>query len=550
MSEAIDQKENFVTTQHHEGTGPLAFNLQVTRFQVIFAIWIAWSAWMVNFDLGYGGTVLQMPAFLESFGSCTLVSNPETGVLEQTCVLGAVAQSMVAISSLFVAIGSGFSAIPGHFLGRRGTIHAGLALVVIGAASQCGTSGNYVAYNVCKCISTFGVGIVVAVGPTYGVECTAPQKRGALVAMFAVGLTTGQLVSAAVCLGTSNLDSDWAWRTPVILQIPFAIIYAVGILAFPESPRWLMTKGKEEQARKSFARYYNKDPNSEQISAQVREVQMYIEFEKNLSSTTSWTEMFHRKYIRRTFISCLVTSAQALSGVAFVVNYLVVFLVATGVHDPYLILVYLSVCGVAGSLIGPFVVEFGGRRFAQICGFGLLSTCMLIFSSVASGIGPTTTTAKNTLVAFLCIWFFFFSSFIASNGWTISAEVHSVRLRTYGQAFAMFCGSTFAFGVTFWTPYMINPTVGNMGTKVGYFYFGLEFFFCITLFFVLPETARLSLEQIDDYFESGPKPWRTSLSRNKKIAKGQVFDISPQEHEAAYQAANTKSAHGDASEGH
>ena len=522
---------------HVERQRYLRSNLKVTPLMVGLMFWIGWSAWMINFDLGYGATVLQMQAFQKSFGTCTMAPNPATGVMEEVCTLSAVAQSMVAISSLFMALGSLVSAIPGHFWGRKGTIWVGCCLIIIGAAAQCGTSGNYVAYNVCKCITTFGIGHLIAVAYIYGAEVAAPQRRGAIVAIISIGLTLGQLISAGTTAGTANFTTDWAWRLPIILQIPFAIIYAIGIVFFPESPRWLLLKGRQDQARRSFGRYYNKDPYSEEITAQIREVQTYIEFEKGMSSTSSWTEMFHRKYIRRTITATFVSMVQGLSGVTFVVNYFVVYLVATGVKNPFVVFIYLSICGLAGSCCGPFIVEFGGRRFAQVFGFGIMSACMLIFSAVASGIGATSTAAKNCLVAFLCIWFFTFAAFVSSNSWILSAEIHSVRLRACGQALALFAASLFNFATTFWTPYMINPTAGNMGTNVGYFYFGMDFAIFILLFLMIPETARLSLEQIDDYFVSGRKPWRTSLSRNKKIALGETFDIPPEAHAQAHQEA-------------
>jgi hypothetical protein len=149
---------------------------------------------------------------------------------------------------------------------------------------------------------------------------------------------------------------------------------------------------------------------------------------------------------------------------------------------------------------------------------------MLIFSAVATGVGTSSETTRNVLVAFLCIWFFVYSSCIASSHWLVAAEVHSLRLRGHGQASSVAVAGIFTFASTFWTPYMINPTAGNMGPNVGYFYFGLDVIGLVLLFLFLPETARLSLEQIDDYFASGRKAWRTSTTRNKKISSGALRD--------------------------
>ena len=486
-----------------------------------------------------------MESFRSTFGHCGMGVSPKTGETGYLCTLSAVAQSMASLSSLFTALGAALSGVFGRYLGRRGTLQVGCVLIVIGAAGQCGTAGNYVAYNVCKCISCVGIGNLNAGSPLYGVEVTYSQKRGALVAIYSVGLACGTLISSCVCFGSSHIDSDWDWRTPVILQIPCAVIYALGLMFFPESPRWLLINGKEEAARRSFGKYFNKDPQSDVITAQVREVETYIEFEKSLSSTTSWTELFHRSYIRRTLISFMVAVLSPFSGITLVGNYAAVFSSANGVSKPFLIQVYLGVCGLVGALCGPGIVEYGGRRFASLFGFGCMSTCMLIFSTVASGVGASTETARNVLVAFLCMWFFFFASCISSSHWLLGAEVHSVRLRTYGQASSVMLANSCNFAAAFWTPYMINPTASNMGTNVGYFYFGLDVIGFTLLFFFLPETARLSLEQIDDYFASGRKARKTSMKRNKRIAKGEIFGMASETHESACRTTRAANDHAD-----
>ena len=147
---------------------------------------------------------------------------------------------------------------------------------------------------------------------------------------------------------------------------------------------------------------------------------------------------------------------------------------------------------------------------------------MIIVAGVGSGSDGQSKTVRYVSVIFLAIWSFFFGSCLASNQWLTSTEIHAVRLRTSGQAFNILITNIFVFGTNFWTPYMLNADYGNMGTNVGYFYFGCEFVAFVVLFLALPECSRLSLEQIDEIFVSGRKPWKTSLSRNKRIAKGEI----------------------------
>ena len=506
----------------------VATNQKTTKYAIFFSFWIAWGAWICNFDTAYTGTVMAMQPFNDAFGVCSMIPNPATGQMVKTCLLTATQQSLnTSIYTLFIALGGLVSTVTGRHLGRRGSIQAACLVVAIGAAGMLGTAGNFVGFVACKCIGGVGIGHLFAAAPMYGVECTPPQKRGMLLALFGMGLAAGSVVSGAVCLGSSKLTTNWAWQTPIICQIPLSVIYGFGILMFPESPRWLLLKAKEENARQSFGRFYGKHPSSPEIAEQVREVLTYIEFEKAISSTTAWHEIFHRSYIRRTVIAASTMIIISITGAQFVIPYTAIFLAQLGFTNKYLFNVVIGLCLFAGSILGPFLVEYAGRRATIIGGLTCMGLWMLIFSAVSSGLGSSNTAARNCLVAFLCLWGFTFSACIGSAAWPAATEVHSLRLRTYGHGFSIMLYQIVGFGATFWTPYMLSPSYGNMGTNVGYFYFGVTVFMLILMVLILPETARLKLEQIDDYFASGRPAWKTSILRNKKIAKNLICDISP-----------------------
>ena len=501
--------------------------VKTTFYMAFFSLVMALSGWMMGFDTGYSGTVLQMRAFNSAFGTC--VKTPP-GVV---CQLGATQQSISSISNIFIGIGSGISGMTTNYLGRRGGLHVGCLLVIIGAAGQLGTSSNYINYLVCKCIAGLGVGHFQVIGIAYGAECVSPQKRGMLLSFFAIGLSLGSFVCSAVCLGSSKVANNWAWKTPIACEIPVSIIYILVVMTYPESPRWLMIKEKEEQARRSFGKFYNLDPFSDGVTAQIEDTKAGLEFEKLISSTTSWTEIFHRSYVQRTTVSALILLGSAVCGTYFVVPYAAIFLAGVGIKNPFLINVYLGLCGTAGSLFGPFVVEYFGRRLSILVGYGLMASSMLIFSAVSTGLGSTTKIAENVLVAFLCLWYFFYASLVVPAGWLASSEVHSVTLRAPGQAFVAVLAQIMTFAASFWTPYMLNVHYGDMGTNVGYFYFGTTIVVWVIMFFLVPETARLSLEQVDDIFASKVPAWRTSLRRNKDIAKKRDSAVSAEERLAA-----------------
>ena len=503
--------------------------VKTTFYMTSFALVMAFSGWMLGFDTGYSGTVLQMKPFNLAFGHC--VETPAGKI----CRLGATQQSISSISFLFSGIGCGISGITANYLGRKWGLYAGCSLVIIGAAGQLGVSSSYLNYNVCKCIAGVGVGHFPVVGIAYGAECVSPQKRGLLLSFFAVGLATGSFVCSAVCLGSSKFETNWAWKTPIACQIPISVIYILIVTFFPESPRWLLIKDREEEARRSFGKFYNTDPFSDIITSQVEDTKAGLEFERLISATTSWTEIFHRNYIRRTAISAALLIGSSVCGTYFVGPYAAIFLSSIGIKNPFLINVYLGLCGVVGSIVGPFVVEYIGRRISTLTGYSTMACCMLIFSATSTGLGSMSKVSHDVLVAFLCIWVFCYYAFLVPGGWLASSEVHSVTLRTSGQAFVAVLAQITTFAASFWTPYMLNVKYGNMGTNVGYFYFGIEVVVLVVMFLLVPETARLTLEQVDDIFATSTPAWKTSLKKNKEISKRQDPVISAAERLAAIQ---------------
>lgn len=421
--------------------------------------------------LGYGGIVLIMKPYTKDFGTC--MSTPDaTGVMVETCTITALQQSLISLTFLFVALGSAIGGITGNYLGRRGAIQVGCVFVAIGAGGMLGTIGNYAAYLVCKCIGGIGLGHFIAAAPTYGVECTAPSKRGFLTSLFNIGLGFGNAVAAAVCAGTASYPNSLAWQIPIICQLPLALILGVGVMMFPESPRWLLVKGREEAARKSFARFNNADPWSPEVTRQIQEVLSYIELEK-ANGKTSWTEIFRGGVnMRRTLTSLLIVLGLAISGGKFISTYASVFLAGAGISNTYLIILVVICCGLAGGLVAPWIVEYGGRRLSLLCGYTLMAILMLIIAAIGSGLGAKNEKVKTPFVVLLCLWTFVYGGFIGPSVSTSAPEMFSVRLRTTGTSFVMMMYEIFSFGSAFYTPYMLGAKYGNMGLNVGYFYFG------------------------------------------------------------------------------
>ncbi|KAJ5087753.1 hypothetical protein N7456_011369 [Penicillium angulare] len=490
------------------------------------SLWVAFAAWIVNFDNGYTGTVLIMPSYKKAFGTCSELMDPKTGEIVEQCFITPLQQSLISLNYMFIGIGGGVSALSGRFFGRRGTIQIGCALAIIGAAGMLGTGGrgqgSFVHYMVCRCISAIGLGQLISASTAYGSECIVAHKRGFALGLYNVGLAMGNVASSAVCAGSAQFETgnNWQWKTPILCQIPLGIILGAGILMFPESPRWILNNDpeNEEEARRAFAMLYRMDPFAPEITTQIEEVKSHIKAERTAKKSVSWYQIYSAHNIRRTSASALIMIGLSITGIQFVQPYATTFLRGVGMSNPYLINVIIGLCILGGSGLGPAVVEYGGRRLGILAGYTVMAVCMLILSSVSTALGQDSV-SKIVVVILLCFWAFIFGGTIAPTAYLASVEMHSVSLRTYGQANTTILYGAFSFGATFWTPYMLDAQYGNMGPDVGYFYAGVTVVILVLVFLLVPETASLTLEQIDDHFNSGRPAWKTSVARNKELVR-------------------------------
>ncbi|KIX06848.1 uncharacterized protein Z518_04824 [Rhinocladiella mackenziei CBS 650.93] len=151
--------------------------------------------------------------------------------------------------------------------------------------------------------------------------------------------------------------------------------------------------------------------------------------------TRSWTEIFRGVDGKRTHIAVLIILGNALTGIYFVAPYAALFLESVGLKNAYVLNVVVNSGVLGGSLLGPSLCEFAGRRWTLIGGYTGMASCMLIAAASATGLGQSNHTAQNLLVAFLFIWAFIFGATSGPTVWVASAEMHSLRLRTIGQAY-------------------------------------------------------------------------------------------------------------------
>ena len=110
--------------------------------------------------------------------------------------------------------------------------------------------------------------------PGYAVECAPPHWRGRCTGFYNCGWFGGAIPAAFVTFGTNYLDSEWSWRVPLMLQAAACLFVMVAVFFLPESPRFLMANGREEEAKAFLIKYHgNNDPNSALVRLEIEEMQ-------------------------------------------------------------------------------------------------------------------------------------------------------------------------------------------------------------------------------------------------------------------------------------
>jgi len=130
-------------------------------------------------------------------------------------------------------------------------------------------------------------------------ELGHPKERAVLGSLFNSCYFIGAIVAAGVTLGTFQMPSNWGWRIPSLLQVVPSVLQISFIFFLPESPRWLISKGRSEEAYQILVKYHAEgDADSEFVKAEYVEIEKTLELEKE-AARTGWSDLLKTSGMRR-----------------------------------------------------------------------------------------------------------------------------------------------------------------------------------------------------------------------------------------------------------
>jgi SP family sugar:H+ symporter-like MFS transporter len=250
--------------------------------------------------------------------------------------------------------------------------------------------------------------LLTGIVPLYQSETAPKWIRGAIVGCYQLAITIGLLLASIVDNATKNRNDSGSYRIPIAIQFAWALILIGGMLVLPETPRFLIKKGKPEQAARSLARLRRLDVDHPAIIEELGEIVANHEYELSLGKST-YVDCFKGSLGTRLLTGCLLQSLQQLTGVNFIFYYGTSFFKNSGISNGFTISLITACINVSSTFPGLYMVEKWGRRPLLMFGAIGMAVCQFIVAITGTVAAVDNLPAQKALIAFVCIYIFFFA---------------------------------------------------------------------------------------------------------------------------------------------
>ncbi|TVY55499.1 High-affinity glucose transporter [Lachnellula cervina] len=371
--------------------------------------------------------------------------------------------------------------------------------VIISAALQAG-SVSIEMFLTARVLCGIGAGMVLANTPVYMSEVSPPHNRGLLVGLQGVGIVTAYIVASLCALAFSFVKSAIQWRLNFIVLAGIACIHLGSLYFLPESPRWLMEKGRDEDAKKVLQYLHNteSDPDATLANAEAVQIKAQVETEKLLPK--GFIYIFSTPHLRkRAFCSILLWIMGQGTGITAIANLVPTFMAGLGFGTTVQLGlgVVWSVCALIGCGFNVVLLDRVGRvKLLVVGGIGSAAILSVMAALVKYYLGSTNQAGTNALVALYFIFGAFFTSTVECTSYVYGSEIWPTHLRSEGStlAYASFFGNAIAYSAP------VSVALKTIGWEFYMILVSVTVVSAIGIFFYFPETMGLSLEEINHTF--------------------------------------------------
>lgn len=227
-----------------------------------------------------------------------------------------------AIYTIGSMVGAVFTGAICDNLGRRAGMAIGAVIIVTGAIVV--TAAKNDAYLLAgRFILGLGISLGTSAAPTYAIELAPPQWRGRITGYYNTFFYSGSILATGVTYATDKSSTTLSWRLPLALQCVPPLFIFTGSLLIPESPRWLCSRGKIDEATRILAKYHGGgDENHPVVQLELREFAESIKIQQ-ARSWWDWRHLVHTHNARwRIGMVALMSYGSQLSGNSVLTYYL------------------------------------------------------------------------------------------------------------------------------------------------------------------------------------------------------------------------------------
>ncbi|KAF2815419.1 general substrate transporter [Mytilinidion resinicola] len=491
----------------------------------------ALSIFFFGYDQGMMGGVNNAEDYINLMGFGYIDPVTKDPVITDSLLQGGIV-SVYYLGTLFGCLLGGWV---GDKVGRIKTIGLGAAWAILGASLQC--SAQNANWMICaRAVNGIGTGILNAIVPVWATETAEHTSRGKFIAIEFTLNIFGVVVAYWLEFGLSYVDggrSAIRWRFPIAFQIIPLLFLLAAVWYFPESPRWLVKVGRDDEARYILERLRGKTGDDEgKAEAEFQDIKAVSELEKKTANRSSYYAMFfgfgsgklHTG--RRVQLVIWLQIIQEWVGIAGVTVYAPTIFRIAGFdsNKSQWISGLNNIFYMFATLVCVFTLDRIGRRWTLY--WGAIGQGIAMF--LAGGMSRLGINARdagnidfaNSYGAAAASFVFIFTSVFGATWltvpWLYPAEIFPLEVRAKGNAWGVVGWSIGNGWLTLLCPVMFNA----IGEKTLYI-FGASNILALPMVWALyPESNQRTLEEMDLLF-AAETPWVWDAEKNFALLKEQ-----------------------------
>ncbi|MCL4638073.1 MULTISPECIES: sugar porter family MFS transporter [Olivibacter] len=386
----------------------------------------------------------------------------------------------VAASLIGTVLGSLIIGSPAQKYGRKKVL-IGIALFYLLSAVGCALAQQWILFVLFRFLGGIAVGASSVVGPMYIAEISPARIRGRLAGMFQLNIVGGILVAYLTNYLLSGTGEENAWRYMLGVMAAPAVLFFILLQFIPESPRWLVLNGKDQEAERIFIRL------GEQGAAQL------IREEHRLAAGGTREKLFNGKYNKPIFYAILLAMFNQLSGINAILYYAPRIFEMAGFNkaDAFQQSVYIGLANFLFTALAMTLIDRFGRKRLLLTG----AVGMVFFLALTAVSFSNPAVTDKHVIIYLIGFIAFFAFSQGAVIWVFISEIFPNSVRSQGGSLGSFTHWIMAAIISWIFPIIVEGSaMGGFYSFV--FYSVMMFLSFLFIWRVMPETKGKSLEQI------------------------------------------------------